>query len=101
MRLIALFFSFYILFLTALPCADVPVKDHSHDVSTSQHSTNHEDDDQCSPFCTCNCCSTAIICQIHAVDFQITSLVREHRTTYPTLFVTQRSGDIWQPPQLS
>jgi hypothetical protein len=99
MRLIALFFSFYILFLTALPCADVPSKSKAQDTPISQSSASHED--ECSPFCTCNCCATAMVCQIQTVDFQVTTIVREHLTSYPTLIVTQRSGDIWQPPQLS
>jgi len=40
-------------------------------------------------------------CQIQTVDFQIVTIVQKHETTYPMLTVTQRSGDIWQPPQLS
>jgi hypothetical protein len=98
MRLLALFFSFYILLLTAQPCADAPSKSHGQNAPISQSSTTHED--ECSPFCTCNCCATAMVCQVHAVDFKVTTIVREHLTTYPSLTVTQRSGDIWQPPQL-
>jgi len=101
MRLIALFFSFYILFLTALPCADAPTKSSEQNAPISQQSTHHDDNDHCSPFCTCNCCATAMNCVIQAVDFQITTIVREHVTSYSIPLVSQRSGDIWQPPQLS
>jgi hypothetical protein len=98
MRLLALFFSFYILLLTALPCADAPARNPKQDAPISQSSTSHND--ECSPFCTCNCCAMAMVCQVQAVDFKVIPIVREHLTSYPTLSVTQRSGDIWQPPQL-
>jgi len=101
MRLIALFFSFYILVLTALPCTEMPDKDNCASAPISQSSTTHDNFDHCSPFCTCNCCATAMNCQIQTVDFQIVTIVQKHETTYPMLTVTQRSGDIWQPPQLS
>jgi len=99
MKLLALFFSLYILLLTAQPCADAPMGRHAQDAPISKNSTNH--DDQCSPFCTCNCCASAMVCHVQAVDFKVTTIVREHFTAYPSLTVTQRSGDIWQPPQLS
>lgn len=101
MRLIALVFSLYILVLTALPCTEMPEKDCSASAPISQGSTCQNDFDHCSPFCTCNCCATAMSCQIQMVDFQVSAIVQKHETTYPTLTVIQRSGDIWQPPQLS
>lgn len=107
MRLIALFFSFYVLLLAVWPCAEMPENDRAHDAPVSQssssqdHDQNHDDCNDCSPFCTCNCCATPMICQMEMVDLQVSTIVRKHETNYPTLFVTQQSGDIWQPPQLS
>lgn len=101
MRLTALLFSLYILLLTALPCADAPTGKHRHEDPVAQNAPSHADNDQCSPFCTCNCCAMAMVCQVQAVDFKVTTIVREQLTEYPTFFVPQRSGDIWQPPQLS
>ena len=101
MRLLALLCSCYILLLTALPCADAPVGSHEHGTPISQNASHQDEGDQCSPFCTCNCCAAAMVCQVEAVDFQVTTIVREHLTAYPLLMVPQRSGDIWQPPQLS
>jgi len=103
MKLIALFFSLYVLLLAVWPCAEIRENDHSHDVPVSQTipSPDHDDCNGCSPFCTCNCCATPMVCQMEQVDLQVSVIVREHITSYPTLLVTQRSGDIWQPPQLS
>lgn len=101
MRLLALIFSMYILLLTALPCAEMKEKDHAQNAPVSQSSTNHDDCNDCSPFCFCNCCASPMVCQMDLVVFQVSTIVRKHETNYPTLFVTQRSGDIWQPPQLS
>lgn len=99
MRLIALLLSFYVLFLTALPCADVVSK--GQDTHWSKTSDTHDDADHCSPFCTCNCCATAMQCSVHSVDFEVVTLVREQITLYPNRLVPHRFGDIWQPPQLS
>jgi len=101
MRFLALLFSMYILLLTSLSCAEMKEKDHAQNVPVSQRSSNHDNCSECSPFCTCNCCATPMVCQMDLVVFKVSILVRKHETNYPTLFVTQRSGDIWQPPQLS
>jgi len=101
MRFLALIFSMYILLLTSLPCKEMKEKDHAQNAPVSQSSNNHDNCNECSPFCTCNCCATPMVCQLDLVDFQVSTIVRKHETTYPTLFVTQLSGDIWQPPQLS
>jgi len=101
MRLLALIFSIYILLLTSLPCAEMKDMNHAQNAPVSQRSSNHDNCGECSPFCTCNCCSTPMVCKIDLVDFEVSTIVRKHETNYPALFVTQRSGDIWQPPQLS
>jgi len=104
MKFFAFILSFYVLVLTAMPCIDVHQDNVTHKTEVSQNSQNthhHSDADNCSPFCTCNCCATPMVCQMEQVDLQVSVIVREHITSYPTLLVTQRSGDIWQPPQLS
>ncbi|MCX6307306.1 MAG: hypothetical protein NTY32_00275 [Bacteroidia bacterium] len=101
MRLLALLFSMYILLLTSLPCAEMKEVDRAQLAPVSQSSTSHNDCSECSPFCTCNCCATPMVCQMDLVIFQVSTIVRKQETTYPKLSVTQRSGDIWQPPQLS
>jgi hypothetical protein len=99
MRLIALLLSFFVLYLTAVPCADVFA--NGQETHATHSVPSHNDSDQCSPFCTCNCCAMSMVCQVESVDFRVTTIVREHLTTYPTLLVPQRSGEIWQPPKLS
>ncbi len=101
MRLISILFSVYMMLLVALPCAEMAEKDHSNNAPISQSSENHDDCNDCSPFCFCNCCASPMICHVEAIDLQVSIIARKQETSYPRLSITQRSGDIWQPPQLS
>ncbi|MFN8254180.1 MAG: DUF6660 family protein [Bacteroidales bacterium] len=61
MKIFAFILSAYVLYLTAIPCIDVPFDNSIQKTEISQ-TTNHEnhqsDTDHCSPFCTCQCCQT-------------------------------------------
>jgi hypothetical protein len=71
MKFFATILSLYILLLTAIPCVDHP-EDHTlQKIEITQSATdNHQHEgDQCSPFCTCDCCvsphhSSGFYCQI-------------------------------------
>ena len=61
MRGLAVFLSFYIVLLSTLPCADFVNSNTTSGIEFSQETTgsNHNDIDQCSPFCTCQCCQAS------------------------------------------
>jgi len=65
MKFFACILSVYILFLSAIPCVDRP-EDHSLQriEVTQNHPESHQHNtDQCSPFCTCECCVSPVIQQ--------------------------------------
>jgi hypothetical protein len=64
-KLVALFLSLYIVFLTVQPCVDHDLKppglqcQQIHATTpASESSADHHD--ACSPFCTCSCCSLSM-----------------------------------------
>jgi len=104
MKFIACILSFYIMVLLAIPCADHQ-KDHVLQKKEMASAAHHDKDhmgDQCSPFCTCDCCVSPIIYQDYTVildSFAI--LMGSYSSENPFDSVTFYSGSIWQPPQIS
>jgi hypothetical protein len=58
MKGLAFFLSFYIVLLSIFTCADVVKSNTIPGIEFSQNTTapNHNNIDQCSPFCACQCC---------------------------------------------
>jgi hypothetical protein len=98
----------YMLLLPAVPCSDV----HKNSIENKQtelahnQGHNHEQDagDGCSPFCTCSCCSIAVIAHSFK-PFEFETIT----TTFPIVakfalcdiaFVSNFFGNIWQPPKI-
>src|ERR1035437_8236294 len=61
MKIVAVFLSFYILVLTAIPCFDVIEHASAQGVELSANTAiNHQNDtDCCTPFCNCQCCQAS------------------------------------------
>jgi hypothetical protein len=103
MKFFATLLSFYVLFLTALPCIDKPDNNFvQKTVISAQHTGNHlQEVDHCSPFCTCNCCSSPKIQQDLVIDF-FCKVVMLHYFADPSLQINSMPlAPIWQPPQLA
>lgn len=103
MKIIAFILSVYILFLTAVPCIDKP-EDYAvakSEISPLTKNHNHQDCDHCSPFCTCNCCSSPKIQQTVAIVFVNFELITEYVPVYLPGISSSPSTRIWQPPQFS
>ncbi|HMQ59451.1 MAG TPA: hypothetical protein PKE06_02230 [Flavilitoribacter sp.] len=63
MKCLTSILSFYFLMLSLLPCTDTcasenEMQDGRHRMVSGEHSgcSHQQDDDLCSPFCTCTCC---------------------------------------------
>ncbi len=105
MKLLAFFLSFYILVLSAVPCSDV----HNDCKSTkakselsNHHDHNNDQDDNCSPFCTCACCGiAAVLADFTSIDIKLKSIVfiSKKVALYNTTFSFNFFGNIWQPPK--
>jgi hypothetical protein len=102
MRLLATILSVYIVFLAALPCIDEP-EDHSvqKNVISQQSADSHQNEqDHCSPFCTCQCCATPVVVMDYTVHFECFSYIQKNLTEYKIVSITSPISSIWQPPKI-
>lgn len=104
MRLFCCILSVYIIALTAIPCIDRTDNDHFPQTEIGGNKDNghqHQDSDQCSPFCTCNCCATSVIYQDFNVRFDDFSVFEKQASTeYTSAIFSCHLGSVWQPPQI-
>lgn len=103
MKLFACILSIYIVVLTAIPCIDRPEDSHlqkSEIEGNTANSHQHTEGDQCSPFCTCNCCGTPVIQQYFFVHFDNFTLLQIYNLPeYVSAVTSDYLKSIWQPPQ--
>ena len=90
-----------------MPCSDA-YNDCESDTTYKEysqahnHSTDHNDN--CSPFCTCTCCSTTASLKFIPYKFRVPEPIATSKITYPIRdfsFVSNYSGNIWQPPKIN
>ena len=95
--------SLYILVLTAIPCIDKP-EDHSLQksvISSKTAESYHHEIDHCSPFCTCNCCSSSKIQQQIVIEFNCAEFLLACCSEQSPSSVSAPPDTVWQPPRLS
>lgn len=101
MKFFVCLLSVYILMLISIPCIDRPDEDHivqTENASTCNH--HHHEGNQCSPFCTCNCCGTPAIYQDFRITFDGYSYVeKSFFNNYKSAVISCHHSSIWQPPQ--
>lgn len=107
MRWIITILTFYLMVLSSLPCSDGNnrCEDNSNTTEIVQsHDHNQDQDDHCSPFCYCSCCSISIT-YYNFKPFEI----RHPRVAFITKKITIRDytlisnyyGSIWHPPKFT
>ena len=105
MKLFTFIMSFFLLYLSCLPCVDsnecnpkAPVEISAYD-NNQQH--NHEAE-ICTPFCTCSCCpASAFYSALSKVQCAKLVFKSDKFPLYNIAFNTEVFCKIWQPPQLS
>lgn len=100
MRLLAAILSLYFLGLSIMPCMDAERTTAEVVVSQSQwEQAPHQDD--CSPFCICNCCGVAVS-KLNAAPITLSFPIAsgEKIAFSPTFYTDDRYSDIWQPPKI-
>ncbi|WP_185269826.1 DUF6660 family protein [Adhaeribacter swui] len=104
MKWVAIIFSFYLLVLSCIPCADAAPQDNTAQKTISADNTcagsPSSDVDLCSPLCLCTCCTGVTL--VHPV-FKLESipvLVNIPVPVYQTVSIPNPTFSIWQPPQL-
>jgi len=89
-----------------MPCADNAFANSPEKTKNAmaKHSSpqDHQDEDNCSPFCTCACCASGfnfsfLPYRINCAEFSGELNFVEHSS----LKVCKISSAIWQPPKIS
>lgn len=103
MKFFACILSIYILVLTAMPCCDRPDEGalQKTEISPKTSDIPCSDIDFCSPFCTCNCCSSPKIQQETVVAFDSTPVEHKYFAALIVKLVTSVIVPVWQPPRLN
>lgn len=107
MKWIAIIMSIYLMALSNMPCADMEVNSAMHKTAQFSSEENHshdKDNDLCSPFCTCNCCSVQILSYQTPIIFEfpkVCDLISIALPSYNSVFASNFYRSIWQPPQLA
>lgn len=113
MKLIIHIFTLYLLALSLVPCGDggggivemindVFEIEHEHMTDHEQHSQGCNDD-ACSPFCICSCCSTVMDSPVK-LPLTLKALVPTPEAQpffIPHILHFSFKYSIWQPPKLS
>jgi hypothetical protein len=103
MKVFTYILSIFIVVLTATPCIDVHYDNElqktevSHKVADCQNGAF----DHCSPFCTCDCCSTPLFYQTNTIKINSFLFFINNYTVYNSYFVSSLNSSIWQPPKIS
>ncbi|MEO8088212.1 MAG: DUF6660 family protein [Bacteroidota bacterium] len=91
----------YMLSLFLLPCTgNCNSDEHGSSIAFQATQDHHEhENDNCSPFCLCDCCST-IITVVHST--QLNAFIPSVEKKFCILtqsFFSEYSDDCWQPPR--
>ena len=96
--------AFLVLGLSVMPCADIgiPVNDGKAKTELAKSNTQKGDtqQDDCSPFCTCNCCAGFSINHFIASIAYIFPYESTAKAAHLPSSVFDVALPIWQPPQL-
>lgn len=106
MKPIAFILSIMILALSFVPCADKESFGNFSKEKTiliEKHNSPFDTDrlDDCSPFCTCNCCAGFSINHVIASVSNNSFGINSKFSSYLPVGITEVSLPVWQPPQLS
>src|SRR5258708_2430146 len=103
MKWFARIFTVYLFVLTVFPCGDDG--DCSSPVATLaialQDHSNHHDEEQCPPLCTCVCCGHQVVKPIASLQLPIPVNPAAKNPTELSFSIKEIYHAIWQPPQLS
>jgi hypothetical protein len=99
MRFLAPFLALIVLSLSLIPCSDkMGVSDTANVETHSDHSGSHIED--CTPFCTCSCCSTSVVFSPEAIVIAKVPLQLSQNSFFYQEGESFFSHSIWQPPKI-
>lgn len=103
MKIFAFIMAFIVLAMSTIPCADgaVAMSKAKSEMKNSNHQQNDHPTRDCSPFCSCSCCTSSPIPQfISKVILVKPTIIRSYTPVYSSP-IKEISLSIWQPPQLA
>ncbi|WP_394341683.1 DUF6660 family protein [Solitalea longa] len=102
MKWLCYILSLYMLVLICVPCGDnIECKKitQEQEGNAGNHDSHNHEQENCSPFCLCSCCSIAInTTEPLLVSFELTHFI-EHITVHIPFSIPKISSHIWQPPR--
>lgn len=107
MKFVAFILAVIVLALSIMPCNDNDVLlkagKANTEISKKLPADNHSNstDDNCSPFCMCNCCSGFTFSFAYYQAAAVIAPVIKKTTAHISSKVNEMALPIWQPPQLS
>ena len=106
MKFFCLLFSFYVIVLSVVPCVDAmggSVADAHLTLQSCQDNGHRQDEDNaCSPFCTCACCGCNAFSfpyfypVLSSSEFKSEKFIPHYSVAFSSNFISA----IWQPPKL-
>lgn len=104
MKIFAFIMGIIILIMSCIPCKDAPVymksKNTQNTFSLAVNHTHEEAGDDCSPLCSCACCSAHSCPQsFYNTVGHTPAISLTHASVYTGSLISV-SLPIWQPPQL-
>ncbi|HEX5152847.1 MAG TPA: DUF6660 family protein [Parafilimonas sp.] len=104
MKIFAFIMAFLVLALSIMPCADIGMSANEGNAKTQIKESNQQKEnpqqDDCSPFCQCNCCAGFSVNHFIASIQAVTIYSEPSRTAHLPCELIEISLPIWQPPQL-
>ncbi|RYY71277.1 MAG: hypothetical protein EOO13_03675 [Chitinophagaceae bacterium] len=104
MKYFTVLMSLYMLLLSCMPCNDSIDCNEDTGVSvvskTADHN-DHEDEENCTPFCVCACCAAPVFQA--PVAFTIRKFCPRIQLNFylEEAFYTTSQSRIWQPPRIA
>ena len=100
-RFFHILLSIYIIALTIMPCVDEVhgVSCSETEVCSTTPGQEHQDLDQCSPFCDCNCCGISMITVISHFNIEIHAIAVEKLAFYHRDLPVNYYSLPWHPPK--
>lgn len=103
MKRFAFIINFYILLLPLLPCADTEECDEKGKlewVSGNDHGQHDDEEEACTPFCFCACCSATVFMEPGMIEYASAQAGFPPEAKYLPSFYSFNFNFIWQPPKI-
>jgi hypothetical protein len=103
MKPVALIISFYLFALCIIPCTDnVTCGEEITTEMSDNHDHSNDAADNCTMFCTCNCCGISFTAESFHLLLEINvDLSNTTNSFYSCVYNNGYLDNIWQPPNLS